>query len=215
MQTLIVFVEGLAGSGKTRTAEFIGESADNRRIKVEVFTEYSEYHPIHSVAFSSYLQWVKEVRAKWLSLVETIQMNKRLTIFESTLFQNTIGLLLEKDINEEDIMRYAEQVPQALSALNPALIYYTLNDVERHIRTLYRLRSKKWQRKIDTFIQSTAFGKSRNLEGLDGYIHFNRELKKINDRIFEKLPFRKTSIDISYSQWQFYQKMAEEFVFET
>jgi len=212
MTTKLVLIDGIAGTGKTAITRNLAATLAEKNINVHEYSDNPAHHPVQRLTFSTYNSWLKEIQTNWKTFVLGTVESEKLVIFDGTIFYNTLGTLLAHDVFEENIMLYASQVPPLIQSLEPVLIHLTVSDVERHIRNMYRMRPPQYREFVDSFIQKTAFGKSRKLNGLHGFCEFNRKLHDICDQVYKNFPFRKMEINISYSQWQFYEKLIEDFI---
>ena len=140
LDTKIIFVEGIAGSGKSTTGQLLYSNLHRHGYPVKVIHEFYSPHPIHELNTEEPKTWISKTLANWHNLADTLVKTNEITIMDGTLFQCTIGVLLEMDVEAAVIRGYANQIPDILKPLNPILIYFYQDDVEKALTTAYQQR---------------------------------------------------------------------------
>jgi uridine kinase len=212
LDTKTIFIEGIAGSGKSTTAQLLYSNLHRHGYAVKLIHEFYRSHPIHELNIEEPKIWISKTLANWHNLTDTLVKANEIMIMDGTLFQCTIGVLLEMDVEVAVIRQYANQIPDILKPLNPILIYFYQNDIERAIRTAYEQREDNWRRRVNDFVSSARFFENRKLCGLDGYIEYNRVLRNITDNLYSEYDLRKISIENSDGDWNRYHHIIAEFL---
>jgi hypothetical protein len=212
LDTKIIFVEGVAGSGKSTTAQLLYGNLHRHGYAVKLIHEFYSPHPIHELNTEEPKIWISKTLANWRDLADTLVETNEIMIMDGTLFQCTIGVLLEMDVKVPIIRQYANQIPDILKPLNPILIYFYQNDVEKALTTAYQQREDKWRRRVNAFVLDAKFFKNRKLCGLDGYIEYNRVLRNLTDSLYSEYDLRKISIENSSGDWNRYHHIIAEFL---
>lgn len=212
IQTNLVLIDGIAGTGKTTLSRklhgLIGEKYGNAIL----YPEFMASHPVHEWEAQDYPTWYRQTIDNWRELSRMLVQSHAIGIMESSLFQGTVGDLLERNIGQDIILDYARQVPFLIEKTSPVLIYLIPGDIRSHIERTYAQRPERWQTKIDSFIQKTAFGRARGLSALEGYITFIEELKRISDELFQLYDLRKVRINVTRSGWDDCARRITEFL---
>jgi uridine kinase len=212
LDTKIIFVEGIAGSGKSTTGQLLYSNLHRYAYTVKLIHEFYSPHPIHELNTEEPKTWISKTLANWHNLADALVKTNEIMIMDGTLFQCTIGALLEMDVELTVILQYANQIPDILKSLNPILIYFYQDDVERAIRTAYEQREDNWRRRVNAFVSDARFFKNRRLCGLDGYIEYNRVLRNITDNLYSEYNLKKISIENSDGDWNHYHHIIAEFL---
>jgi hypothetical protein len=198
IETSLILIDGIAGTGKTTLSRNLGRTIDRGPGNAIVYEEFTRPHPIHEWEIPDLETWERKTTENWRTLSRELSRAHSLGIVESSLFQGTVGELLERDVEEGVILDYALRVPSLVRASSPVLIYLAPDEVRVHIERTYAQRAGRWQAKIDGFAQNTAWGRARRLSGLEGYIAFLETLKRLSDSLFEDYEMRKLRVDISH-----------------
>lgn len=212
VQTHLILIEGIAGTGKTTNSNKLYQIVKKIYANTIFYNEFYIPHPIHEWEAKSYPTWYKHTIENWKNLTQKLILNNQIAILESTLFQGTIGDLIERDIDEATIFDYAFQVPALIQNLNPVLIYLLPDKISSHIKLTYQKRNAGWQQKIDHFIQNTTYGENRGLYSLEGYITFIKTLKRFSDILFHNYNMPKIAINISKYDWRDYETKMVDFL---
>ena len=212
LNTKVIFVEGIAGSGKSTTGQLLCSALHKHGYTAKLIHEFYSPHPIHELNTEEPKTWISKTLANWHNLADTLVKTNEIMIMDGTLFQCTIGVLLEMDVELAAIRQYANQIPDILKPLNPILIYFYQDDVEKALTTAYQQREGKWRRRVNAFVSDARFFKNRKLCGLDGYIEYNRVLRNITDDLYSEYKIKKISIENSDGDWNRYHHIIAEFL---
>jgi hypothetical protein len=212
IQTHLILIDGIAGTGKTTLSHKLHQIVNDLYGNAILYQEFKTPHPIHEWEVDDYQIWQRKTIENWKNLVHELLRTSSIGILESSLFQGTVGDLLERDIDEDTIFEYASQVPSLIQATSPVLIYLAPDSITPHIERTYSQRTGRWQTKIDHFIQHTAFGQARTLSGLEGYITFLKTLKRLSVQLFQTYEMKKLFVNISQYTWDNYETLITNFL---
>jgi thymidylate kinase len=212
IQTKLILIEGIAGSGKTTTARWIASELAEKDIKTNVVTEFSKNHPVNLESDDIIRRWLKNTDFRWSSLSNELAGLDGVTVFECTIFQWMVGELVERGVDKNTIIDFVLRLSEYIKPLNPVLIYLYQADFEKAIRKIYSVRSKDWRIKVSTYLSRLEFGKERSQKGLDLYIEFNRNLLEIYDELYNRLNINKIRIENSEAEWDKYYDTIKEFL---
>ena len=197
IETNLILIDGIAGTGKTTLARKLHQAINEEHGNAILYLEFTKPHPIHEWEVADYQTWRRRTIDNWRTLAHRLVRAESVGILEASVFQGTIGDLLERNIEESEILEFAEQVPSLLKAASPVLIYLVPDDIREHIERTYAERPGRWQAKIDNFVQKTAFGRARRLSSLAGYVAFVEALKKLSDHLFEAYEMKKLLVNMT------------------
>lgn len=212
LDSKIIFIEGIAGSGKSTTGQLLYSNLYKHGYTVKLIHEFCRPHPIHELNIEEPKTWISKTLENWHNLADTLVKTNEIMIMDGTLFQCTIGVLLEMDVKVPIIRKYAEQVPYIIKPLNPILIYFYQNDIQMALRTAYEQREDGWRRRVNDFVSDARFFKNRKLCGLDGYVEYNQVLRNITDNLYSEYNLKKISIENSGGDWKLYHHIIAEFL---
>jgi uridine kinase len=168
IQSNLILIDGIAGTGKTTLSHKLHQTINDAYGNAIVYPEFAKPHPIHEWEVRDYQTWQRRTVENWRTLAYTLLRTQSIGIVEGSLFQGTVGDLLERNIDEDIILEYARKIPSLIQAASPVLIYLVPDDIRTHIKRTYAQRTERWQAKINNFVQNTAFGRARGLSTIEG-----------------------------------------------
>lgn len=206
----LVLLEGLPGSGKTTMSKKLFDriNVDNKHL----VQESSNFHPISENDIADIGVWQVKTLQNWEKLCVDIYSQQVLYVMEFALFQNTIGQMLLKNCDRNQIGKFCCQIENTIKDISPVLILYTANNAVTFLRETYELRGDEWKKVINHLIDDTPYGKKRNLMGFDGFIDFFDEYVSIMNAIYDKLEMDRICIDVTRREWPKVEKRTYEFL---
>ena len=212
INTKLILIEGMAGSGKSTAGQKLLDLLLEKEFKAEFYHEFSDKHPVIDYTKSDINSWISETIQRWKELVDNISKEKKIIILDAAFFQCTVGELLERGAGEKEINDYAFEILDIIKPANPVLIYFYQNNIVSSLKRVYEGRNQKWQNKVCTFLNNTAFGQSNIQTGYELYLQFNKDLRKITDDIFKQVKINKLAIENSKPDWPVIGKKIFQFL---
>lgn len=205
MNTQLILLDGLPGSGKSTSAQFVALQCKRNGLPSRWFFELEHGHPIH--AFHAWSrkgpeEFITKTLNNWQRFAAEKKDSNFINIFESTIFQSTLRLLLQSDLPREKIFDYALQVERIISVLQPILIYFEQTDVEAALHSICRKRKSTWEQYITEVIEKSAYGKHRQLQGFKGLVHFFQEYQELTLALCGKYQGRKLILQDAQNDWK-------------
>lgn len=232
INTKLIFVDGMSGSGKSTTAHYIARQIEKNGHKVRWFYEDEDDHPLAEMeqnkdeSDADFAQRIlKDYPQKWIDFVNKVKDDDCIYILESFLFQNIISNPVANNIDKQTIKEHVHKLCSiaAVACLNPVVIHFYQEDIEAAVCANWLRRGDRWKNKSIDADEKTLFCTSRNLIEEAGVLHLWKEKAEISSELFEELTFRKIQLENSKHDWQSYRKqimnflelqMFEEFLFD-
>lgn len=213
MNTKLILIDGMPGSGKSTTGNWISELLSESSIAHRFYHELDDNHPlrIYDRKFTTFTvaeeaEWfAAKVKQLFEDFVEEITRNDDIIIMESYVFQNTIGFAYNMNMNPEQILDLTKTIQEMLSKLNPVLIYYYQVNVEQNWRWICKIRGPEFTQKRcglytdEDFVNAGQFWTSNQDFVFD---------------IVQKWEIPKLIIKNQDYQWEVYNKKIKEFLLE-
>jgi len=196
-RTQLICIEGIAGSGKSSTAQIIYYNLIKNGYNIKKYHEFSHPHPIHNFQFRDVESWINDTLNNWKKLVSLVKVTDEIIILDSTLIQNSIEDLILVNTDKEVIFSYISKLENIIDDLNPVLIYFFQDDPIKAIKDIYFQREDEWKNKVVGMFEKAPYCISRNLTGYAGYESFIQYFREISDQIVNKLSLSKISIENS------------------
>ena len=215
LRTKLILVDGLPGSGKSTTAQFIALQLERNSIPARWFYELDNSHPIHAFHVWSREgpeKFIETTTENWRSFVAKGKHSENVNILESTLFQSTVRLLLQSDISRQRIIEYTVHIEEMISELQPVLIYFSSLNVAQALRTICEKRKKTWEQYFIQVIDGSLYAKHRELQNFEGVVTFFQEYQELTTDLFSRFEMNKLALDNSKGHWDERHRQICEFL---
>jgi hypothetical protein len=223
LQTRLMIIEGIMGSGKSTTARWIAARLEAAGLRALAITERVEPHPVRGTDgldhwFRPWLDVTTEglanrSLAKWRSFVAEAQAAEITYTLDGQLFHGDLTNLFLMGATPTEIAKYCETVTEIARPLRPLLIYFFQADVERAIRTIAAERGEEWIKyQVDWKLQ-TPYSRRLGLSGLDGLVALYKDYRALTDELYTGLDLPKLAIDNSQQAWDtYYQQIHAQLI---
>ncbi len=204
LHTKLILIDGLPGSGKSTTAQFIALQLERNHIPARWFYELEQAHPIHAFHVWSRegpAKFVKTIINNWRTFVAREQNSDVVNILESTLFQSTVRLLLQNDVPHSEILEYAFHTEEITRELQPVLIYFSASNVAKALREICDKRRKIWEQYFVRVIDGSLYGKNRQLHDFEGVVTFFQEYQELTTYLFSQFKMKKLALEDVKGNW--------------
>ncbi|MEO8970917.1 MAG: hypothetical protein ABI406_04860 [Ktedonobacteraceae bacterium] len=215
--TRFIFVEGIMGSGKSTTAEFLTEQLQQHgfaaRFLLEGPTIEEPEHPLrvatefpHPNAIWLDLtveEFIGRSLQKWHNFVQATRQSETITVCDGLLFHGNMTDLLIMNAEPQVLYQYVAQVIECLHSLHPVVIYFYHKDIARAIRTICDERGSEWEAYQVNWKVASPYGVQQSLQGFDGFVQLYQNYRAICDDIFAQLTLPKLPI-CNEGNWAMY-----------
>ena len=201
LQTKLILVDGLPGSGKSTTCQKLYRVLHNNGIVADFYHEFYQPHPIFREDCKIVDDWVTGTLSRWQTFVDVQLEQNTIAILEAATFQCTVGDLLEIGADREVMKTYALEVLKLIRPLQPTLIYAYQRDVEAALKKVCEQRPTRWRKRVQTILNDTVYGRNRDLDGFDLYFDYNRSMRALSDELFQAYDVPKVSLENSDGRW--------------
>jgi len=221
----LILIEGVPGSGKSTTAQFLLRRYAQQGIASRWWYEEEAGHPLYLFDDAASLQRVladltagnqqriiDAVLEKWRALSREIQASETIVILDSCLFGYLTWTLFPFDVPEEVIAAYLAQAEQIIHAISPRLIYLYQDDVAAALRTICRRRGGETEQRFIRNATESAYGKRHGLRGFAGMVAFWGGYREFTDAAFARIQFPKLAIETAAGDWLACQRAALQFL---
>jgi hypothetical protein len=200
VNTKLILIEGLPGSGKSTSTQYLGTVLQRSGIACDCFQEEDDPHPIPCLDFEI-KGLPKKMVPLWKKFAEQAEQEPKVTIIESRLWQNSSLFMYMSENEVEDIVLFNQQVNQVLTRLSPVLIYLNQDKVEAALRRMAASRGEAWMQATLRETNQYQWFKSRGLHDFEGWVTFFKEWQTVAGRLYEDWPYRKIRILNPHDDW--------------
>lgn len=199
----LVLVEGLPGSGKSTTAQWLAGTLARCGRRSRWFYEEQAPHPVVGGARSRYGSWaeyVDERVERWRAFVSAVRGSAVVTVLESAFLQAPIFATLERDADAGTILGLVERIADAIVPLDPVLVYLEAGNADDAMKRIWEHRGEQWTEHHVARFGSSVFARARGVSGLDGFLRFWREHHRLQQRAVATTRLRSVVLDAAESE---------------
>jgi thymidylate kinase len=221
INTKLIFVDGISGSGKSTTAHYLYRQLVKNGIKTKWYFETDQSSPFRvridtggkDIPENEWLDKFYECYPRQIAeFAEKAIKDDVVYIIECFLFQNILLFLIMYESDRDRIVRFYRQYMEIMKKLNPAVIHFFQKDVKKAVRLNFERRGDEWKNFIISRDEKGLFFKNRNLSGEEGFVKFFEEMSDIALRLYDGLYFAKIKIENSGQDWNEYRKKITDFL---
>ena len=200
LNTKLVLIEGLPGSGKSSSTLHLGKILQQQGIHCRYFREGDHPHPIDCLDFE-----IKGLTSRmvplWATFVNEAAQEGSVTVIESRLWQNTALFMYMSEAAVTEILNFHQQIWRVLTPLSPILIYLDQENTDTALRTMFAVRGESFMEETLKATLSYPWFKSRSITDLAGWIRFFEEWHGVAEKLYDDWPHAKIRIMNPHENW--------------
>lgn len=224
INTKLILIDGITGSGKSTIAHFIARQIKNSGFEVKWFHEDENEHPLRLYGEKyikneneSDINYSQRIRTDyydiWNNFVNKIKDDKTIYIVESFIFQDILFFPhFIYDIARNEIKDFDHKVMDIISCLNPVVIHFYQKDVEQALKSNWKLRGNDWKNSLIHSFGECQYCKNRNYKDEIGVIKLLDDFTHLAIELFNECNFRKIQIENSSKNWSKYKQQICDFL---
>jgi len=218
IDTKLILIEGLPGSGKTMTAELLAAEIRTYGKKCLWFNEWAENHPVFisidhlSEVISSSRLREKTVLQKWEKFAEEMEDERTVYIFESRFWQTDVMFMYLAGHSKDEVVESNQRIITAITGLNPVLIYFTHDNIEAALTRTFQAKHEGWEQFVLGVVEQQKWSIDRGLKGREAWFKFFSEWALVAERLYDRLTFPKIKVQNPHSDWDLAMRKIREFL---
>lgn len=221
----LIVLDGLPGSGKTTTGQWLTAVLLQQGLNARWLPEAEISHPLwwyqhwngaeyqppdfNSIPIEMFIQ---NSISKWKEFTKSAHGTGQLFIAESVFFQNAVAIFLMGGARATALVEYALEVQKITQRLDPILIYFRQNDAGAALRKICKSRGPAFEAELIRNMEQFPYLNQRKLKGFDAVTALWTEISKITNALFKGYAIRKLAIETSEGSWQAYQQQILDFL---
>lgn len=211
----LILVDGLAGTGKSTTAQRLWLQLKSCGHDAVWFHEHDSRHPIFHFSSLEELPGLvtaslwNDIVANWKALARDSGVGP-IRVLEGTLLQTSVGVLLSQNVDADRIMAMVLMIAGLVRDRDAAVVYLRLSDTSAWLSRNMRNRGRDWVDRMAGLLAQTPYGQQGRAQGVQMLLEFYREQQRIIEAIVAELPLKKAVIDVDDDGWpDAYREMSE------
>lgn len=225
--TKLILIDGLPGSGKSTTSEYLLADYARHKISARLLGEHDPGHPLNvggsihpagttigDAFFSHYTiaSFQEESIERWSNFAAGAAEADTVYILDSYPYQNAVRLLFQMDAAIEDIEEYERRIEQIMAPLKPVLIYLDIPDAEALCRSTCHNRGPEWTEYFAAVATRCPYARRMGWHGLDGALQVLCAYKELLDANLQRLPYPVLVLEPNLEGWQRCYKRVDQFL---
>ena len=203
MDRKLVLIEGLPGSGKTTTAEYLATQLNDSGNPSQWFSEAAQDNPITlSMEDIQAPDFRYRILQQWRAFAQRNVEREVSTVIESSFWQYTALCMVYTEHMDEEVLLFNKLISTEIGPLSPALIYLDHDDANTAMNRVIDARGSGWVDNVLKIHMEAAWFKSRGLSGLDGFMQFWEPWSRLCDGLFRSFEFSKLRIKNPHDDWK-------------
>lgn len=225
MKTKLICTEGLPGSGKSSTAQFVSRELTRLGIRNRWWYEEELGHPayVYDDAASAgrivddlnngrYRDVIAKALLRWERFAQDAEASDELIVIDGCLLGYLTWSLFPINVAESEISAYLESVETIIERLDPCLIYLYQDDVEAAIRKIMTRRGPAFAQFMIERASESPYGKARGLSGYEGAFAYWKNYRAVMDRLYGHMQIAKLKIENHLGDWPVYYRRIKDFL---
>ncbi len=211
IDTKLILIEGVPGSGKTSTRQWLGKRLTQSNIKNRAFNEEEPEHPIPLDKFPCEPNYCEYKLSHWESINSKCD-EYGIIVFESSLWLNDANPMYLWNYSFDEIKEHHKNIMSAIGDLEPVLIFFDHSDLSTFLRKLPNWKDDKWLRSVYKWLKKTPWFQSNQLTGFDGIFQMMEEWNPIYQELYHLFPSKKLLVIDAHDDWLNSYKKIEYFL---
>jgi thymidylate kinase len=225
IDTKLILVEGVPGSGKSTTAQYISKCLSESGIANKWWYEEEKGHPVYlfntdesmrqtidDLANGNYKNVINKALVQWRIFSDSLQGKEKVILVDSIFLGYLTWTLFPMNVPTMDIDSYVTEVEHIINPCRPTLIYFYQNDISTSLKKICERRGGNTTEQFIHNANESKYGKQRNLTGFDGMVSFWEDYRSFTDSIYAKTRIKKLSIENSEGKWNEYLQQIMNFL---
>lgn len=197
----------MIGSGKTTTAERLGDWLSGRGEDVRAFDEGAADHPIRTRRVDELLGAPAPgdadayTASQWRRLAERCLRDGQTVILESIFLQNSVMPAFIDGAPAATVTAICAEIQRQAAPAEPFLVYLRPTDIAAAIACVHQARGEPWSSRNLAFVENSPWARRRNLRGRDAVVRLYQAWEPVVGQLYDRYPFGKLMVPDPQHDW--------------
>jgi thymidylate kinase len=203
----LILIEGMIGSGKTTTAQYLADWLSRRGEDVRAFDEGAADHPIRTRRVDELLGAPASgdpsvyAAGQWRRLAERCLRDEQTIICESVFLQNSVMPAFIDGAPVATVAEICAEIEWQAAPAEPFLVYLRPDDIPAAIARVHQARGEPWSSRNLAFVQDSPWARRRGLRGRDAVVGLYQAWEPAAVELFDRYPFGKLMLPDPQHDW--------------
>jgi predicted kinase len=203
----LILVEGMIGSGKTTTAERLGDWLSGRGEDVRTYDEGAADHPIRTRRVDELVGAPAPgdpgaySASQWRRLAERCLRDGPTVILESVFLQNSVMPAFIDGAPAATVTEICAEIQRQVAPAEPFLVYLRPTDIAAAIARVHQARGEPWSSRNLAFVENSPWARRRNLRGRDAVVRLYQAWEPVVNQLYDRYPFAKIVVPDPQHDW--------------
>lgn len=212
--TRLILIEGIPGSGKSTTGQFLTGRLADAGVDVRWWYEEIKGHPLYifddeasmdavvqDLFAGRFERVVEETLERWRQFAAWLQVFDGIAVLDSTFLGHITWTLFGFDAPAGALEDYVERVTEIISMANPVLMYVRHDDVRATMANVCAVRDEAWTKGTIRKAVTCPYGIRLGLTGFDGLVAYWQAYRHVSDRLVRDTSIPTLVVDTSDGDW--------------
>lgn len=211
----LVLVEGLPGSGKSTTAQWLADQMQAQGRAARWVYEQEVPHPVLGptpAPTGSWKEFLGHRLAGWARFVAAVQTSATATVVESTFLQASAMAMLWRGLDPDTVLAFVDRVADLVRPLDPALVHFVEPDPDAAFRRTCDARGMAWTLHHLAAFEGSEWARAQRRGGMDGLLAYWREHEAICVAAVPRVGLRTLRVGPDTGDWAARRRRIAEFL---
>jgi thymidylate kinase len=208
--TRLILVEGLPGSGKSTTAQWLCHRLEQTGVPVRWYHEQDVQHPVYRFdelqmaargTASACESYHRLARDRWSALASALTAGGEVTILDSSFLQTPLASMQLAGCQPDAIACHLSETERIIAPAQPMVILLRNADTAAAFHRMRVARGDDFERYLIDAVGETRWGQMHEVRSSDGVLAAMRALAALTDAAIAALHIPVLTVDVGTSDW--------------